>query len=200
MFIEHGFFLLPLCVNVFIKTALPNMPLPLPEGLLALFSSPLPSSIQPIEDWAWLLLPFACWCVGNYCTDSRNGLCVFPGSPYFTRVLTTNFATDPALDSESRKADLALIRSWALKMMPPQNQSSHWWVRDLDIPQREAFNRCANSSHVVKAFRSMFSEQHVRQKYDNQHYMKILRDSEYIYMRNPLFLLVLILLFRVLYL
>lgn len=46
-------------------------------------------------------------------------------------------------------------------MMPPHNQSSHWWVRDLDPEVRDAFNRCANSTKIARAFRSSFSERHV---------------------------------------
>mmetsp|Transcript_817 Transcript_817/g.1373 ORF Transcript_817/g.1373 Transcript_817/m.1373 type:complete len:680 (-) Transcript_817:126-2165(-) len=154
MFMEHGFYLLPLCVDMFLRL------IPIPATFSSLFSSPLPPTIQPVEDWLWLLLPIACWSVGNYCTDSKNGFCVFPGSPYFTRVITTNIATDPETDCESRKSDLATIRAWALKMMPPQNMSSHWWYRDLEVDEKAAFDRCAGSSHVVKAFRSLFSEQH----------------------------------------
>ena len=152
---EHGFYLLPLCVDVFFSLV------PIPTAFAHLFSAPLPPSIQPLEDWAWLLLPVACWCVGNYCTDSRNGFCVFPGSPYFRRVQTTNIGTDPAVDTESRRDDMAAIRKWTLDRMPSHHRSSHWWYRDLEPTEKSAFDRIANSSHIVKSFREMFSENHV---------------------------------------
>jgi hypothetical protein len=155
LFLEHGFYLLPLCMEVFFKMV------PIPSAFAVLFSAPLPTSIQPLEDWAWLLLPFACWSVGMFCIDSRNGFCVFPGSPYFSRVEITNIGTDPEFDTESRKEDMAAIREWTLKEMPPHNQSSHWWYSSLAPTEKNAFDRVANSSHIVKAFRKMFNEKHV---------------------------------------
>ena len=154
MFSEHAFFLLPLCVSSFLK-------LVAPQGFPPLFSGPLPSSIQPLEDWVWVLLPVAFVSVGNYCIDSRNGFSIFPGNPCFKRIFHVNFATDPKEDPESRKLDLSMIRNWALEMMPPHNQSSHWWVRDLSPEVRDAFNRCAHSSKIARAFRQSFSEKHV---------------------------------------
>jgi hypothetical protein len=154
MFSEHAFFLLPLCVSSFLKLVAPN-------GFPPLFSGPLPPSIQPLEDWVWVLLPVAFFTVGSYCIDSKNGWSIFPGNASFRRVFHVNFATNPKEDHESRKADLAMIRAWALKMMPSHNQSSHWWVRDLSPEVRDAFNRCAHSSKVARAFRQSFSEKHV---------------------------------------
>jgi hypothetical protein len=129
--------------------------------LLGVLKAPIPAAVIPLETSAWFLIPFLFWTIGNYCLDSKNGYCCFPGSAYFTRVLHCNIATDEKVDAESRKKDLELIREWTLGKMPPTSSSSHWWYSELDDDVRNAFARVNTSSHILKTFRSLFSEQHV---------------------------------------
>lgn len=152
-FAEHTYYLLPLCVSLI-------MPKSASSIVASLLTSPIPESVQPLAEVWWLVLALLIWMIGSYCLDSRNGWCFFPGMPYFKRVVHCNIATDPLQDAESRKADLALLRAWSLDRMPSHNQSSHWWFRDLTGEQYAAFERCANSSHIARAFRNLFSEEH----------------------------------------
>ena len=115
------------------------------------------NSLTIIYTYAWTLIPLFVWALGSYCLDSKNGFCFFPGAYYSGRVLTCNLVTDAG---ESRKADLKNVRDWALKKMPSKTTSSHWWFNDLDVPVREAFQRCAESSQICNMFRSLFSERH----------------------------------------
>lgn len=158
LFIEHAFFLLPLvCHLLFRFIALPD--------LLGLLKSPIPPSVTPLEASAGFLVSFLFWSIGNYCIDSKNGYCCFPGSPYFSRVLHCNIASDPKKDSESRKSDLATVRNWTLEKMPPSASSSHWWFSELSEAPHAAFDRVARSSHIIRTFRTLFSEQHVSNHY-----------------------------------
>lgn len=112
-------------------------------------------SIKRIYDSSFI--PLFIWTLGSYCLDSKNGFCFFPGAHYSGRVLLCSLLTK---DPESRKGDLKKVRDWALEKMPSKATSSHWWFKDLDVPVREAFERCAKSTQITKMFRSLFSERH----------------------------------------
>lgn len=153
LFTQHCYFLVPLVVNLMIPRV--NY-----LQLSNVLTNPLPSSITPLELFAWFIVPFLIWTIGNYCLDSRNGYTFFPGCPYFSRVVHCNIATDPDLDSDSRKNELSAIRQWTLSKMPPKASSSHWWFRELEPDTKRAFERCATAPQILKAFRSLFSEKH----------------------------------------
>mmetsp|Transcript_9516 Transcript_9516/g.15790 ORF Transcript_9516/g.15790 Transcript_9516/m.15790 type:complete len:732 (+) Transcript_9516:165-2360(+) len=199
MFVEHVYYLLPLCVHV----ALPF--LTVPAEIKSVLEAPLPDQVQRLHAFAWLLGPLACCALGSYCLDSKNQFCFFPGAPYFHRVLQCNLQDTSEKDAsiigptekdggssssssssagknragkkvdprsfesnsvthngngrfhESRKADMDMIRSWALSHSPPENMSSHWWYTDLAGKAKQAFDNCAHSTQIESMFRSLFS-------------------------------------------
>ncbi len=170
MFSEHCYYLLPLCVH----SALPF--LKVPAYVKTILEAPVPDEMQHLHAFAWLLGPLIFFALGSYCLDSKNGFCFFPGTPYFHRVLrttlfpTANSGCDSNVDTfsrggalkvhESRRADLATIRSWTMMQNPSPHTSSHWWYTDLTGEAKEAFDRCVHSSQVNDMFRSLFGQQH----------------------------------------
>ena len=148
-FIDHTYYLLPLCINLVIpKLGLSDdsfMNRSLPEGFRNIYTHSL------------AVIPLFIWTFGSYCLDSKNGFCFFPGAYYTGRVLTTNLVTS---DKECRKADLKKVRDWAIQKMPSKEMSSHWWFKDLDADEKAAFLRCATSSQICGMFKSLFSERH----------------------------------------
>lgn len=157
-FAEHVYYLLPLCVHV----AMPFIEVNLPTEVKAVLSAPLPSPMQQMEAFGWLLGPLICFALGGYCLDSKNSLCFFPGTPYFYRVIQCNLKEDsePGLkDGEERRKDMKTIRDWAMDHDPDANTSSHWWYKDLiGSPAKDAFDRCANATQIINMFRSLFAE------------------------------------------
>mmetsp|Transcript_15947 Transcript_15947/g.35289 ORF Transcript_15947/g.35289 Transcript_15947/m.35289 type:complete len:664 (+) Transcript_15947:182-2173(+) len=167
-FLEHCYYLLPLCVHV----ALPFLGSALPSSVVAVLEAPLPAQMQALHAFAWLLGPLVCCALGNYCLDSKNGFCFFPGTPYFHRVLQCNLQEEGEMPAsikrdhcsehskkchQSRQTDLAAIRAWAMAFSPPDSQSSHWWYSDLQGAPKQAFDNCAHSTQVEGMFRSLFS-------------------------------------------
>ena len=148
MLAEHCFYLIPLCVNLVLPSVI------IPEFRQYL-SMPAPEQLMQMHTFAYFLTPVLLLALGSYCIDSKNGFSFFPGSPYFSRVLQCNIASDP-----QSKADLALVRKWALKNMPPNDKTSHWWFGDLSPNEKAAFDRCAHSSIIFNAFRQLFVERH----------------------------------------
>lgn len=149
MFMEHTYYLLPLCVHV----ALPI--LKVPDELKRILDSPLPCNLQQLNTFGWLLVPLVACALGSFCLDSKNRFCFFPGAPYFHRVLRCNLVTD---DEESREKDLKLIREWVMSTNPPETKSSHWWFKTLVDDTRSAFDRCAKAPQVFAMFRELFSK------------------------------------------
>jgi hypothetical protein len=148
--LEHVYYLLPLCVHV----ALPL--LILPSWAKDILASPIPTQMQQLHVWGWLLTPLIVFVLGSYCLDSKNSFCFFPGTPYFHRVLRCDMCDvrdgEVGKDGskvESRKTDLELIRAWAMSLNPAEGKSTHWWYADLDSDAKGAFDRCAHSSQVT---------------------------------------------------
>jgi len=148
-FSEHCFFLLPLLINSLFR-----------QLSIKFMTSPFSSNVMLLKDSFWVLFPLLVLNIGNYCVDSRNGWNLYPGCPFFSRVMRADVAKDPKEDSESRKNDLAIIRKWTMDMQPSRVESSHWWFKDLPDDVRAAFDRVAKCSQIVKQFRTIFSEQH----------------------------------------
>jgi len=145
-----------------VDAALPFIILPSSSTALSL-AKPLPDAVQLAQDYAFLLVPLIMWASGNYCLDSKNGFNVFPGFPYFKRVVMCSLISG---DAECRKADLKIVRDWTMDQRPPKNTSSHWWFSKLPTEVKGAFDRCAKSSLINSAFRTIFSEKHVREIFD----------------------------------
>jgi hypothetical protein len=151
-FMEHCFFLLPLCIDAV-----------LPKEYAAPFAclgDAFPAWVSVFRDMFWLLAPLAFLTIGNYNLDSKNTFCFFPGYPYFSRVLSTNIAREG--DARSKKEDLSLIRRWAISKAPPPDTSTHFWSGDLPPAERAAFHAVANCNQITDMFRSLFNEKHVR--------------------------------------
>lgn len=144
-FVEHVVYLLPLCVDLVAPKT-------------SIFQEFFPAWVQIFRSMYVVLLPMIFITVGNYCIDSKNGFCFFPGMPYFCRVLTCKIANPD--DENSQKNNLSLIRRWAMSKNPPANMSSHYWYRELPAAEREAFYNVANCNQIVNMFRSLFSEKH----------------------------------------
>jgi len=119
----------------------------------------LPEGIRSLPFFGYILTPLVTFCVGGYCIDSKNTWCLFPGAPYFHRVLFCNIASEDATENNNKK-DLSIIRKWVMKQNPPSDKSSHWWYYELKEGAFEAFDRCAKSSHIHTMFRKLFSERH----------------------------------------
>jgi len=152
LFTEHMYYLIPLCVDVTLPLLVPA------KESLALLRAPLPVTFVALYQNLLVLLPLLIWAAGNYCLDSKNGINVFPGFPYFKRVLRCNLVANG--NKEHHKEDLAAVRSWAMAKLPPHDMSSHWWFADLPSPERAAFDRCAKSVVIDEMFRSLFSRKH----------------------------------------
>eukprot|EP01035_Chromulina_nebulosa_P019167 gene19167-25011_t len=118
-----------------------------------------------LHSFMWVIAPLVVLLVGSYCLDTNNGFCFFPGSPYHTRISKCNIAYPKEGEngesaSESSKKDLTIIRDWTMKQNPSETKSSHWWVHDLEPEAKDAFNRCANSSEIMKMLRKLFDSKH----------------------------------------
>jgi len=150
-FKDQCYYLLPLCIN-----ATYSLPMFKNVAVLEWWKSSMPYGEDNV--FKWILAAFVTFCVGGYCIDSKNTWCLFPGAPYFHRVLECNIATDSV--SESRKKDLAAIRKWVMSQEPPADKSSHWWYYELADESLDAFDRCAKSSIINNMFRKLFSERH----------------------------------------
>lgn len=153
-FVNHTYYLLPLCVQV----ALPLMGLP--KDSLDALNSAVPKELQQVYNHMWVVLVLGFWAIGGYCLDSANGFCMFPAAPYKCRVLQCNIKEDAQKRSENRRTDMKAIRDWAIKKMPREDMSTHWWVRDLPEKERAAFDRCAKSAIIERMFRKQFDERH----------------------------------------
>jgi hypothetical protein len=159
-FLEHCYYLLPLCVHV----AMPF--LIVPAEIKAVLEAPLPSSMQQLQVFAWVLGPLVMFALGSYCIDSKNSMCIFPGTPYFYRVITCSLVKpnghkgEEVLEKESRKVDLKTIRDWAMAHNPAENTSSHWWYNDLTGEAKKAFDRISTAPQISRMFRSLFGESH----------------------------------------
>ena len=147
--LEHVYYLLPLCVHV----ALPL--LILPSWIKDVLASPIPTQMQQLHVWGWLVTPLIVFVLGSYCLDSKNSFCFFPGTPYFHRVLRCDMCDvkhgevgKDGSKAESKQGDLELIRAWAMGHGPAEGKSTHWWYADLDPEAKGAFDRCAHSSQV----------------------------------------------------
>lgn len=148
-FTKHTYYLLPLCVHV----AMPFLKI-IPEEFKSLLNDPLPKGMQQIHELGWLLAPLMCFSLGSYCLDSKNNFTVFPGMPYFHRVLRCSLVGG----ADCRQKDLKHIRDWVMKQNPAEDKSSHWWFADLTNDAKVAFARCAKAPQVFELFRSLFSE------------------------------------------
>ena len=184
-FLEHCYYLLPLCVHA----ALPFVSSYVPSPVQPLLEAPVPYQMQRLQAFVWLLGPLVCCALGNYCVDSKNQFCFFPGTPYFHRLLQCNLLDTSVKEREigisgnaadmagtdcdtkqtgsacksgttrhvSKGTDMSIIRNWALAHNPPETQSSHWWYSDLTGATRKAFDNIAYSSQVGCMFRELFS-------------------------------------------
>jgi hypothetical protein len=205
-FVEHCYYLLPLCVHA----ALPFVTAYVPLQVRPLLEAPVPDQMQRLHAFAWLLGPLVCCALGSYCVDSKNQFCFFPGTPFFHRVVQCSLLGEGAQEREvgitgkavdmagtdcdpqvsaaragspqaaqhcSKAADLAEIRSWALAHNPPDTQSSHWWYTDLTGSTRKAFDRVAYSSQVGCMFRELFSTRN--------YYVDVITGMNEIYISGP---------------
>lgn len=159
-FLEHCYYLLPLVVHV-------SFPLlKISPEIKLLLEAPLPSSMQQLQAFAWVLGPLVCFTLGSYCIDSKNSMCIFPGTPYFYRVLrcsltkSNGHAGEDSIEKESKQKDLRVIRDWTMSEGPAENTSSHWWYHSLPAEPKAAFDRIANSIQIQRMFRSLFGESH----------------------------------------
>ena len=122
--------------------------------------------MQQLHVFAWALGPLVFFMLGSYCIDSKNSVCLFPGTPYFYRVIqcsltkNNNFPGEGQLEKESKASDLKAIRGWTMRQNPAENTSSHWWFTTLPKEPKEAFDRIANSVQIQRMFRSLFGESH----------------------------------------
>ncbi len=134
-----------------------------PQSVRTILEAPLPSSMQQLHVFGWLLGPLVIFALGSYCIDSKNSMCFFPGTPYFYRVEHCNLVnTDDQCtgDEVERKEDLRSIRKWTMDHNPAENTSSHWWYRDLTGSTKVAFDKIAHSKKINAAFRKLFGENH----------------------------------------
>lgn len=157
-FMEHLYYLLPLVVHA----ALPFLEVPL--EVKSMLQQPLPSQLQQLQPFAWLLGVLVALALGSYCLDSKNSMCFFPGTPYFYRVIQCNLKSllSPTeyFPDAMPKGDMTAIRDWALQHELPEDKSSHFWYKDLTGEEKAAFDRCAASPVVNRMFRSLFSSNH----------------------------------------
>lgn len=148
---EQNYYLLPLCVHV----ALPIFKFP--EDFKTLLYSPIPTELQQVHTFAWLLSPLLIFVFGSYCLDSKNMFCFFPGAPYFYRVLQCSLLDG---GKESRREDLKKVRDWVMQKNPPKSTSSHYWYKNLPSDIMAAFDACAEAPQISKMYRSLFSDKH----------------------------------------
>jgi hypothetical protein len=153
-FVEHTYFLLPLCVDVTLRL------LNLSDSVVALLSSPLPSSVQLLSSYSMWLVPLTVVVYGSYCLDSKNSYCFFPGLPTFHRVLTCDLYEGDKKEAEAHRSDIQQIRKWVMEMCPSDLQSTHYWLWALPEEVKDGFNRCARAPAMFQMFRSLFSEKH----------------------------------------
>jgi hypothetical protein len=99
LLIEHTYYLLPLCVHV----ALPF--LIVPDEIKSILDAPLPTQMQQLHAFAWLLGPLIVFALGSYCLDSKNSFCFFPGTPYFHRVLLCSLINENGDNKNSNEND-----------------------------------------------------------------------------------------------
>ncbi len=135
------------------------MDLVFPKFAPSSLREPFPVWTETLNNFYWLFLPLLFLTLGNFCVDSKNEWCFFPGSPYFCRVLTCKIA-EPE-DENSQKPNLATIRNWSLSKNPARNTSTHYWYKDLPAKEKTAFSDIANCNQVVNMFRGLFSEKNV---------------------------------------
>jgi hypothetical protein len=153
-FMNHTFFLLPLCVHA----ALPIWGPPSSSELIVLLSKPLPAPMQQLWHYRLTFLSLFVLCVGSYAIDSKNGWSFFPGSPCFKRVLYKKLTEN---DPEGKfMAAIDLIRGWVIDNKPSTVTSTHWWMSGLPKDVFDAFNSIAYSDRAMAMFRELFSERH----------------------------------------
>mmetsp|Transcript_30664 Transcript_30664/g.41994 ORF Transcript_30664/g.41994 Transcript_30664/m.41994 type:complete len:320 (+) Transcript_30664:99-1058(+) len=128
LLMEHSYYLLPLCIHV----AMPFLSPLVPAEVMSVLDAPLPTQMQQLHAFAWLLGPLIVFAFGSYCLDSKNSFCFFTGTPYFRRVLRcslllseeniTKYSSKGDKDSspshESRQNDLRTVRDWAIAHNP----------------------------------------------------------------------------------
>ena len=156
-FADQSYYLLPLCIHVTYKIPLFANMFSSTSPHWSWLLERIPEALRNLNFFGYILTPLISLAVGGYCIDSKNTWCLFPGAPYFHRVLVCNIVTDAG---ESRKKDLQLIRNWVMDQKPPEDKSSHWWYYQLTHGALEAFDRCVKASQIHNTFRSLFSERH----------------------------------------
>ena len=123
--------------------------------------------MQKLHAFAWLLTPLLVFALGAFSLDSKNKFCIFPGAPYFYRVLQCNLTDEGEKEKgadgksskhKSKAKDMTAIRDWVLTKNPSEDKSSHWWYKELAGAQKESFENCANASQISSVFRELFSE------------------------------------------
>mmetsp|Transcript_40090 Transcript_40090/g.40886 ORF Transcript_40090/g.40886 Transcript_40090/m.40886 type:complete len:683 (-) Transcript_40090:610-2658(-) len=152
LFTEHVYYLIPLCIDITLSLLFMQK-----TSILSLLRSPLPSSFHFFYDHISILAPIIIWAIGNYCLDTKNGINIFPGFPYYKRVVKCTLVTN---DKDSQKSHLQAIREWAMSKFPPHNMSSHWWFSDLPEREKNAFETIATCNIIDNMFRSLFSKKH----------------------------------------
>lgn len=164
-FLEHCYYLLPLVVHI----SLPF--LYVPEEIKSILEAPLPVQMQRLHGATFIIGPLICFAIGSCCLDSKNAWCYFPGMPYFYRVIQCslldtgkrdmqyqNSRTNNSSHHESQAINLKLIREWAMSMRPSEDTSSHYWFRELQPVEKQAFHDIATCTQVSDMFRQLFSE------------------------------------------
>lgn len=151
-FAQHTLYLLPMCVDLVLAEFMRH------NGLDHL-TTPFPAWASVLRADFWFIAPLIFITAGNYCLDSRNGFCFFPGSAFFYRIGTCNIAGED--DDDSQRNNLSIIRQWAMDQNPPENMSSHFWYSQLPEMEKAAFKTVANCNKIVNMFREMYSEKHV---------------------------------------
>jgi hypothetical protein len=152
IFAQHTLYLLPLCADLVLVEFMRH------NNLVNLIA-PFPAWAATLRSDFWFIAPLLFIVIGNYCLDSRNGFCFFPGSAFFYRIGTCSIARED--DDDSQRNNLSIVRKWAMDQNPPANMSSHFWYSQLPPMERAAFNAVANCNKIVNMFREMYSEKHV---------------------------------------
>ncbi len=147
---EQVYYSLPSFVNFFLAI------FKFPEEFQRILNSPIPSQLQQVHTFAWLLSPLLIFVFGSYCLDSKNSFCFFPGAPYFYRVLQCSLLEGNP--GESRKKDLKTVRDWVIKKSPSENKSTHYWYKELPPEIMKSFDMCADAPQIARMFRCQFSQ------------------------------------------